>query len=139
MTERCLNPTYLFESFLIQAQIEAQDKKKNGFEKEMKYFQLADSILSVQRNFLFDKEDKIWLATNSKKLAKTYLESLWNKNRHINTNESELAFHFIEKSKNLVLLQSINENQGKNFTGHALRFDESQVIAIPEIDVARKQ
>lgn len=117
--EECLDRSYLFESYLLLGKIHSQnDKSKSGAEKEeLKYFQLADSVLSVQRNLMFNKEDKIELAKNSKKLAELVLEALVKEERNLSDDQFELAYNYIEKSKNLVLLQSISENQGKNYAG----------------------
>ncbi len=83
----------------------------------MAVFHSADSVLSAQRNFMFSKVDKINLARNSKRLAGAVLESLWQTHEMQNPLELESAFRYIEKSKNLVLLQSISVNQGKGFAG----------------------
>jgi len=113
--ESCLNPSYLFNSYLILGKIESAINGED-ITRAIKCFHLADSILSVQRNFLFNKDDKINLAQNSKRLTEAVFEVLSGK-KQLNVQELDLAFRFLEKSKNLVLLQSINENSRKSFTG----------------------
>lgn len=111
-----LNPSYLFESYLIQGKIELYTKNRNNTYRALSCFHLADSMLSVQRNFLFNKDDKITLAENSKRLTGAVLDIISDKD-NISTEDLNIAFRYLEKSKNLVLLQSINENKGKSFAG----------------------
>ena len=72
--ETCMDPGYFFESYLLLGTISAENKLPAN--EVLHNFYLADSILSGQRNFLFDKSDKINLAHNSKLLAGAVLEYL---------------------------------------------------------------
>ena len=117
VNQTSLDPSYLFDSYLIQGQIEASKSTEgNNRSNAFTYFYKADSVLSVQRNFLFSQDDKIDLAKNSKRLTEAVLQ-VFTANKRLSADEYNMAFQFMEKSKNLVLLQSINEKNGKNFAG----------------------
>ena len=107
-----LDPFLLFESYLILGKLNAKH-----LNQALHYFYLADSVLTFQRDFIFEKEDKIHLASNSKKLTQEVLNCLWKTNSTYSETDFETIFKYIENSKNLVLLQSISENDGKNFSG----------------------
>ncbi len=111
--EACLDPGYFFDSYLLLGAISGENKLPVN--EVLQNFYLADSILSGQRNFLFDKSDKINLARNSKLLAAAVLGYLWQQKDNLRKQDIETAFNFVEKSKNLVLLQSVSVNQGKSF------------------------
>lgn len=118
--ESCLNPGYLFESLLLSAEITCQSgfSRKNKTKNQFDYFTEADSLLSAQRNFLFEKSDKVNFARNSRRLAESSLDCLSSFSpENLQSKDLEQVFRFVEKSKNLVLLQSINENHVKHFSG----------------------
>ncbi|MCG6186787.1 CHAT domain-containing protein [Maribellus maritimus] len=117
--EACLDPSILFESYLLQGKLssESGNTTESVCEKSMFGFQIADSILSVQRNFLFDKDDKINLARNAKNLTEAVLECFIHHTEQQDATTFETSFKYIEKSKNLVLLNSISEKSEKRYAG----------------------
>ena len=106
-----LDPFLLFESYLLLA----KTNRKNP-ELALAFYYKADSVITQQRNFIFDRKDKIRLAANSKKLTFEVLHFI-SEVAPPSKSLVEIAFEFIEKSKSRVLLQSITENQGKKYSG----------------------
>ncbi len=120
LTLSCLDRGYYFRSLLLSGCIQCRlkDDQPADMDSAFKRFRSADSLLSIQRNFLYDPSDKIDFARNSGFLAESALDCLTNADlTHLDNEYLQEAFRYVEKSKNLVLLQSINEVSAKAYSG----------------------
>jgi hypothetical protein len=86
-------------------------------EMAFSWFRKADTLLSLQRNSLFNTSDKITFSKNAGILAESALEclALHSKAAQSATLFSE-GFRFAEKSRNLVLLQSLQEEEARRIS-----------------------
>jgi len=120
LLESCLDPGYLLESLLLQGQIAWKSDLNSSGQAEISfsYFRKADTLLSLQRNSLFNTSDKITFSKNTGLLAESALECLA---RHGKARESSglfaEGFRYAEKSRNLVLLQSFQEEGARRISG----------------------
>jgi CHAT domain-containing protein len=120
LLESCLDPGYYFESLLLSGKISWKSDQTSiqKLESAFRLFRTADTLLSLQRNFLFNKSDKITFAKKTRALVEASLDCVTScKPAFKNEQYLSEVFRLVEKSKNLVLLQSINENQAKHFSG----------------------
>jgi CHAT domain-containing protein len=120
LLESVLDPGYLLQSILLKGIISWKSDKTSFRKAEVafEFFRKADSLLSLQRNFLFDTSDKITFAKNARLLAESSLEcAASGQDDTLNDRLLSDAFKYAEKSKNLVLLQSLQEDQARHFSG----------------------
>jgi CHAT domain-containing protein/Tfp pilus assembly protein PilF len=120
LLESVLDPGYLLESFLLKGIISWKSDKTSlrKTETAFEFFKKADSLLSLQRNFLFDTSDKITFAKNARLLAESSLECVAAGQAYFADDRilSE-AFRYAGKSKNLILLQAIQEEEARQISG----------------------
>jgi len=116
LLESCLDPGFLFESLLLKGQTAWKSDLNSSLQAEIafSYFRKADTLLSLQRNSLFNASDKITFSKNAGLLAEAALEclALHGKARELSL-LFEDGFRFAEKSRNLVLLQTFQEEEAR--------------------------
>jgi CHAT domain-containing protein/Tfp pilus assembly protein PilF len=120
LLESLLDPGYLLGSLILKGQIswKSDPNSPRKAETAFEFFRKADTLLSLQRNFLFNTSDKITFARNARLLAESSLECVASGKTHLkNVRLLSDAFRYAEKSKNLVLLQSIQEDQARHISG----------------------
>ncbi len=110
---------YFVESLLLKAKLlSVNGNEPAGLLQAKSLYRIADTVLAEVQKELISSEDKLRLAENIYELSQWAVENCFQlANATGEQGYLEEAFEYVEKSKNMVLKQSIAANHAKHFAG----------------------